>query len=416
MLYQEGIVKRIILAGMVMLGGIMSHAQHVTSVRAHGALADGKTDDSRAFQRAIAKAQKNGTRKIFVPKGHYLIAQPIRLPSYFTLEASPDAYIELKPSCNQYLLQNEDLVNGNAHIKVTGGKWNGNGWTQTRSIRSTVDSSEFCFGMFFYKVRQLEVSNLQVDSTRSWGIAYMECDTVHIHDIRFQQNPFKDARHTSALGQNGDGVTGGGNHVRIENISGFTNDDLVAFAAGGACFQGRMAPFPAVDYRDVTVRNITPENSCDSIPALKAVAFYTFENRKVSDITIENVHGNTAMASVLFYSLFDKTGYFSNVTVRDVSGANVYGRSTQAWYPTEYGIICVRQSVIDRLNISRVSREERRYANPQFSFDKHTIIDSLNIDQVDIRHQQIQGDLLWQAAGAVIKNSRITGVSVRNMK
>lgn len=399
---------------MVMLCSIMSRAQHVTNVRAHGALADGKTDDSRAFQRAIVHAQKNGTRKIFVPKGHYLIARPIKLPSYFTLEASPDAYIELKPSCNQYLLQNEDLINGNAHIKITGGRWNGNGWTQTRTIRSTVDSSDFCFGMFFYKVRQLEVDNLQIDSTRSWGIAYMECDTVHIHDVRFQQNPFKDAQHTSALGQNGDGVTGGGNHVLIENISGFTNDDLVAFAAGGACFQGKMAPFPAVDYSDVTVRNITPENIYDSIPSLKAVAFYTFENRKVSDITIEKVHGNTAMASVLFYSLFDKTGYFSNVTVKNVSGANVYGRSTQAWFPTEYGIICVKQSVIDRLDISHVSREERRYANPQFLFDEKTVIDSLNINQVDIRHRHIQGNLLLQTAGAVIKNSRINGVSIRN--
>lgn len=416
MLYQKGMVKRLILISMVMLGGIMSRAQQVTNVRAHGALADGKTDDSRAFQRAIVKARKNGTRKIFIPKGHYLIAQPIKLPSFFTLEASPDAYIELKPSCNRYLLQNEDLINGNAHIKVMGGRWNGNGWTQTRTIRSTVDSSDFCFGMFFYKVRQLEVSNLQIDSTRSWGIAYMECDTVHIHDVRFRQNPFKDAQHTSALGQNGDGVTGGGNHVRIENISGFTNDDLVAFAAGGACFQGKMAPFPAVDYQDIVVRNISPENIYDSIPTLKAVAFYTFENRKVSNITIEKVHGNTAMASVLFYGLFDKTGYFSDVTVKDISGTNVYSRSTQANYPVEYGIICVRQSVIDRLDISHVSRVERRYANPQFSFDKHTIIDSLNIRQVDIRHQQIQGNLLWRAEGAVIKNSRIDDVSVRSIQ
>ncbi|MGN7818598.1 glycosyl hydrolase family 28-related protein [Chitinophaga sp. 22536] len=414
MLYQQRIVRRIILISIVMLCGIMSRAQHVTDVRAHGALADGKTDDSRAFQRAIVQAQKNGTRKIFVPKGHYLIARPIKLPSYFTLEASPDAYIELKPSCNQCLLQNEDLVNGNAHIKVTGGKWNGNGWTQTRTIRSTVDSSDFCFGMLFYKVRRLEVGNLQIDSTRSWGIAYMECDTVHIHDIRFQQNPFRDTRQTSALMQNGDGVTGGGNHVLIENISGFTNDDLVAFAAGGASFQGKMSPFPAVDYHDVTVRNISPENIYDSIPALKAVAFYTFENRKVSNIMIEKVHGNTAMASVLFYSLFGKTGYFSSVTIRDVSGANVYGRSTQPQLPVVYGIISVKQSVMDRLDISQVSREEDRYANPQFLFDENTVIDSLNINQVDIRHRHIQGNLLLQSAGAVIKNSRINGVSIQN--
>ncbi len=416
MLYSISIVKRIILSGLLIVGCMTSHAQHVTDVRAYGALADGKTDDSKAFQKAIKQAAKTGTRKIFVPKGHYLIAQSIKLPSRFTLEASPDAYIELKPSANTCLLQNEDLTNGNEYITVKGGRWNGNGWSQTRSIRSTVDSSAFCFGMFFYKVKNLEVAGLQIDSTRSWGIAYMECDTVHIHDIHFQQNPFKDAQQTSALMQNGDGVTGGGNHVLIENISGFTNDDLVAFAAGGASFQGKMSPFPACDYKDITVRNITPQNIYDSIPTLKAVAFYTFEGRKVSDISIERVHGNTAMASVLFYSLFDKTGYFSNVKISDVSGTNVYARSSHPGLASVYGVISVKCSVIDRLDISRVRREERRYANPQFLFDERTVIDSLNINQVDIHHQHVQGDLLMKSSGAVIKNSRINGVSISNVE
>ncbi|RBL91475.1 glycosyl hydrolase family 28-related protein [Chitinophaga flava] len=416
MLYRISIVKRIIFSGLLVVGCMTSHAQHATDVRACGALADGKTDDSKAFQKAIKQAAKTGTRKIFVPKGHYLITQSIKLPSRFTLEASPDAYIELKPSANTYLLQNEDLTNGNEYITVKGGKWNGNGWSQTRTIRSTVDSSAFCFGMFFYKVKNLEVAGLQIDSTRSWGIAYMECDTVHIHDIHFQQNPFKDAQQTSALMQNGDGVTGGGNHVLIENIAGFTNDDLVAFAAGGASFQGRMSPFPACDYQDITVRNITPQNIYDSIPALKAVAFYTFEGRKVSDIHIEQVHGNTAMASVLFYSLFDKTGYFSNVKIWDVSGTNVYARSSHPGLASVYGVISVKCSVIDRLDISRVRREERRYANPQFLFDERTVIDSLNINQVDIHYQHIQGDLLMKSSGAVIKNSRINGVSISNVE
>lgn len=416
MLYSKESVKRMIVCFIMIVCCAASHAQKATDVRAYGALADGKTDDSKAFQAAINKAKKNGTRKVFIPKGHYLISRPIRLPSHFTLEASPDAYIELKRSSNQYLLQNEDLVNGNAHIKVTGGHWNGNGWSQRRTIRSTVDSSDFCFGMFFYKVQHLEVADMQIDSTRSWGIAYMECDTVHVHNIHFQQNPFRDSHHTSALAQNADGVTGGGNHVLIENISGFTNDDLVAFAAGGASFQGKMAPFPARDYTDITVRNITPQNIYDTIPPLKAVAFYTFEHRKVTNITIEQVHGNTAMASVLFYSLFDKVGYFSNVKVSDISGANIYSRSTHPGLAAVYGVISVKYSRIDRLDISRVSRTEQQYANPQFVFDEHTVIDTLNIDQVGILHKNMRGDLFMQASGAVIKNCTVNNVSIKNLE
>lgn len=385
----------------------VSHAQHTpVTVRVSGATAD------KAIRSAIEKAIKNGSREVYLPAGRYLISVPIRLPSNFTLRAAKEAYVELKKGSNQYLLQNEDLINGNTNITVTGGKWNGNGWSQTRTIRDKVENSDFCFGMFFYKVKRLEVASLQIDSTRSWGIAYMECDTVHVHDIHFQQNPFRDNRQTSALNQNADGVTGGGNHVLIENISGFTNDDLVAFAAGGASFQGKMSPFPAVDYRDVTVRNIFPQNSHDSIPALKAVAFYTFEHKTVSDITIENVRGNTAAASVLFYSLFDKVGYFKNVKVTGIEGANIYSRSTHPDLPKVYGIISVKHSEIDNIVFENISRTETQYANPQFLFDSTTVINRLTIRNVNIRHKNLPGNLLMHAPHASIRNSNITAIKI----
>ncbi|HEY9262270.1 glycosyl hydrolase family 28-related protein [Chitinophaga sp.] len=415
---RSGMLLKLIGICLVLLcSGMASRAQLIkgTNVKSFGAKADGKTDDIIAIQAAIDKAKKQGSGKTFIPAGHYLISRAICLPSNFTLTASPDAHISLKPGANTYLLRNEDLENGNKNIVVTGGKWNGNGYTQTRTVRNTVATSDFCFGFFFYKVKQLEVAAMQIDSTRSWGIAYMECDTVHIHDIHFQQNPFRDAAGTSALMNNGDGVTGGGNQVLIENISGFTNDDLVAFAAGGACFQGKMAPFAAYDYKDVTVRNIFPQSIYDSIPTLKAVAFYTFEGKRVSNITIDHVQGNTACASVLFYSLFDKAGTFSNVKVSDITGANIYSRAAHPGFPTLYAVISVKYSIMDRVNFTNVQRTETRYMNPQFLFDEHTVIDTLTIQHVDIKHKNIQGNLFMQAQGAVIKNSLISDIQITNI-
>lgn len=386
------------------------------NVKSFGAKADGKTDDIRAIQAAIDKAKKQGSRETFIPAGHYLISRAIRLPSDFTLTASADAYIELQKGSNEYLLRNEDLINGNKNITVNGGKWNGNGYTQTRTLGTTVAASNFCFGFFFYKVQQLQVAQMQIDSTRSWGIAYMECDTVHIHDIHFQQNPFRDANGTSALMNNGDGVTGGGNHVLIENISGFTNDDMVAFAAGGACFQGKMAPFPAYDYKDITVRDIFPRMANDSIPALRAVAFYTFEGKKVSDITIDRVEGNTANASVLFYSLFDKVGYFDNVRVSNVTGANVYSRASHPGFPTMYAVIGIKNSRVNHIRFDHIQRTENNYTNPQFWFDDQTVIDTLQIQHVNIKHKNISGNLFISAPHAIIKNSQISDIQITNIE
>lgn len=386
-----------------------------TNVKKFGAKADGKTDDTKAIQAAIDKAVKDGSGKTMIPEGHYLISSALLIPSNFTLTAHEKAYIELKKSSNQYLLRNKDLIRGNENIKVFGGKWNGNAWTQTRTIRETVEGSDFCFGFFFYKVKNLEVAKMQIDSTRSWGIAYMECNNVHIHDIHFQQNPFMDSQYTSALNHNGDGVTGGGNNVLLENISGFTNDDLIAFASGGASFQGKMSPFPAFDYKNVTVRNIFPQNIYDSIPALKAVAFYTFENTKVSDITIENVKGNTAAASILFYSLFNKKGTFSNVKISNVEGANVYSRSGHPNLHASYGIFTFKDSYIDNLTITNVSRIENTYASPQFVFDDNTVVDNLVIRKVDIKHKNITENLFWDAGKATLKNVSVSEININNI-
>lgn len=369
-------------------------------------------DDTQALQKAIDRAARRGTNRVEIPAGHYMISSPLLIPSNFTLIADPKAYIELKKSSNQYLLRNKDIVNGNENIKVFGGKWNGNAWTQTRTIRDKVENSDFCFGFFFYKVKNLEVGRLQIDSTRSWGIAYMECDTVHIHDIRFQQNPFRDAKFTSALNHNGDGVTGGGNHVLIENISGFTNDDLIAFASGGASFQGKMSPFPPKDYTNVTVRNIYPENSHDSIPALKGVAFYTFEHTRISNITIDNVKGNTAAASVLFYSLFDKKGYFFNVKISRIEGTNVNSRSEHPNLHASYAPITFKNSEIDRLVIDGVRREEGRYNQPTFLFDDQMEIGQVEMKNIFIRSIGLSGELFAQFGKAKLLKIRVSDLEI----
>ncbi|HWV28394.1 MAG TPA: glycosyl hydrolase family 28-related protein [Dyadobacter sp.] len=373
-------------------------------------------DDTKALQKAIDRAAQRGTNRVEIPAGHYMLSAPLLIPSNFTLVADPKAYLELKKSSNQYLLRNKDIEKGNENIKIFGGKWNGNAWTQTRTIRDKVENSDFCFGFFFYKVKNLEVGKLQIDSTRSWGIAYMECDSVYIHDIRFQQNPFRDARFTSALNHNGDGVTGGGNNVLIENISGFTNDDLIAFASGGASFQGKMSPFPARNYENVTVRNIFPENIYDSIPALKGVAFYTFEHTRVSNITIDNVKGNTAAASVLFYSLFDKKGYFSNVRISRVEGTNVYSRSEHPNLHASYAPVTFKNSEIDRLIIENIRREEGRYTEPTFRFDDNMDVKDLLVKNVSITYKGLIGNALIDFGKANISKVRISDIEILNRK
>jgi len=56
------------------------------SVRDHGALGDGTTDDTLAFQQAMDVCAEEGGGIVVVPSGHYLIASHLTIPASVTLE------------------------------------------------------------------------------------------------------------------------------------------------------------------------------------------------------------------------------------------------------------------------------------------------------------------------------------------
>ena len=57
----------------------------IISVRDYGAVGDGKTLDTKAFQRAVDQAVTMGTAKIIVPSGLYLLGS-VFLDSNMVLE------------------------------------------------------------------------------------------------------------------------------------------------------------------------------------------------------------------------------------------------------------------------------------------------------------------------------------------
>jgi hypothetical protein len=63
-------------------------AASLWNVRDFGAKGDGRTDDTRAFQEALDAAQKGGGGIVFAPRGNYLFAGNLRVPSAVTLEGT----------------------------------------------------------------------------------------------------------------------------------------------------------------------------------------------------------------------------------------------------------------------------------------------------------------------------------------
>jgi hypothetical protein len=58
------------------------------SVRSYGAKGDGKTDDTKAFQKALNRAAKDGVGTVFAPSGNYFFAGHLDVPDTVTLKGS----------------------------------------------------------------------------------------------------------------------------------------------------------------------------------------------------------------------------------------------------------------------------------------------------------------------------------------
>ena len=289
-----------------------------------GAVGNGSsTNQHTPINNAINYAVSNGVTRVKVRYGHYLLGGSIRLKSNIWLDVDKNAWMELTPGSNAYMVTNDDLVNGNTNIQISGGRWAGNGYQQTISDAGSIPTYFLGFGFHFYLVKQLNVHDLRVDSTQAWAIAHIGCRFVTFRNIRFIQ-------YMRAGGWNGDGVSGSSSDVLIENISGYTNDDMVGVNAtyvgfGAIGFPGPY--YPVFSVRNVTVRNVSPEIidsayvARDSAYSWRAVRVFA-ASTTMSNVTIENIKGITFANPVHIDSYnpgeLPAAGKFSNITVRDV--------------------------------------------------------------------------------------------------
>ena len=105
----------------------------ILNVHDFGAVADAKTDDTAAFQKALDEAAKTGTRA-FVPAGRYVLRGHLTIPEHVTLEGvfqAPERTVHtegtLEKERGTILLAYEGkgsetgeafvTLNGNAHVR-----------------------------------------------------------------------------------------------------------------------------------------------------------------------------------------------------------------------------------------------------------------------------------------------------------
>ncbi|MGS2750034.1 glycosyl hydrolase family 28-related protein [Bacillus zanthoxyli] len=302
------------------------------------------TDDTAALNAVLNVFRGNEIR---VPKGVYLISSDLIIYSNTTLVLHPEAEFFVKTGTGtggnpnaytgKHMLKNHS-TEGTNNIKILGGIWNGNGKNQAE------DSMR---GLWFSGVTGLTIEKVKIIEINGWGISMNNISNFIVRDIEFDQ--------IEGQAANGDGV-----HVTsckegtIENISGFTSDDMVILDAGDILFSYKS------DVTNVIIRNIRPKKK-GSYDAYKAVALYATGGYKIDNVIIDGVIGNTYSSMIIIANprAQEGIGYFGKITI-----SNVIGNSTSERQPfnIEKYIDSVgdnsKKVVVDSLIISGYQRKK----------------------------------------------------------
>lgn len=235
---------------------------------------------SRAFAEALGKCGK-----VYVPKMQetVYIEEPIVLKSGGVLWVHPETRICLLPNTNTCMVKNAcaDSDGRDADIAVCGGIWttlthdlfgkqnNGN----TRGYSSKEDPLYGSHGVFlFRKAERIVLSGMTVTECAAFGVQMNSCYNFLVENVRFYAHKR-------------DGIHLGGNvHCgEISNISGHTNDDLVALNA----WDWNNYIMDYGDIGNIRVHDIFAERDQFRLLAGR----HAGKNCRVYNVTFSNVHG-----------------------------------------------------------------------------------------------------------------------------
>jgi len=186
---------------------------------------------TEAFAYALANY-----KEIFIPSGRYYIDAPLTIKSDTTVVADENAEIILVKGTKTLLLKNESVVDGSdfkigesapvdSNISVCGGIWGeenderlGYGASGCFDENDSMKGVSTCF--LFSGVKNLTLKNLVFRSTAGFACQIGRTDGFLIENVRFE-SCFADGLHVNGDVKNG----------KILNLSGHTEDDLIALNA-----------------------------------------------------------------------------------------------------------------------------------------------------------------------------------------
>lgn len=268
-------------------GSSQQVSSKTVSVVDYGATGNGQQDDAAAIQKAL----DSGAEVVTIPSGVYRIGCTLWIGSGVTLKADPQAVIRLANGAGNhvsvFLLANRNPGNGNNHITVEGGIWDGNNEHNSRGE----DGDLFAYtgtAINFVNVKHLVLRKLTVRNPDAFSIRLGEVEDFLVEDILLDHSvvrPNQDGIHVGGFSQRGI-------IRRIKAVNPNTpNDDMVALNA-----DDNVERVLNLGMRRGPIRDILVED-------LQANGAYTFVRMLSKESLIENITVRRVKGSCRFYAV-----------------------------------------------------------------------------------------------------------------
>lgn len=310
------------------------------SVRDYGAAGDGTTDDTAAFEAAVAEVKKRGAGIVLVPaEGDYLI-RPINLTSsmelYIQGGARISGFADVKawpviPGAPSYgqgrdhgshsprytsLLHGEHLSNvtirGDGNSSILDGK--GSYWWDLHN-RKKESITRGHLIEFMYS-NDIEIHDISMVDSPFWNNHFFDCDGVHVHGVYIsapEGSPNTDGWDPDSS-----------RNVLIEDSWYSAGDDCIAIKSGWDCY-GIEYGKPSVN---ISIRNL----SCHGRYA--GVAIGSEMSGGVENVTVSNVRFTKANGPAHIKTGQSRGGYVTNIRFKDftITGPVDNGILVDAFY------------------------------------------------------------------------------------
>ena len=278
------------------------------SVADFGAVANGTTLCTVAFQKALDAAATAGGGTVLVPDGQYLLGSVV-MKANTTLKLSDKAVVIGSSSAGDYPIVQVrfegEMVQGHRgliyaekadHIAIEG-----NGTIQGSMTLGDLRNPRAPVLLEFVNCDDVKLVNFSTTNRRIWSIHPMFCTNVlasHLH-IR------------STLSQsNGDGIdVDSSQHVRIENCDIDTGDDAISLKSG----RNTEAVTIAKPTKDVTITNCTLGSN------FAGVSIGTEMSAGVLDVRIDHITFTHGVNSIYIKSRTGRGGLIDNINVDTIT-------------------------------------------------------------------------------------------------